>query len=76
MEYNECSNESKQVCVFTPSYDAFSFCFTSGALAHVNVEQVRAIHEAVNEERWQTARQLIEAVWRGTLSGIAFCISS
>ena len=66
----------RSVCAFTPSYDAFSFWFAAGALAYGNVQQVRAIHEAVNEERWQTARQLIEAVWRGTLSGIAFCISS
>ena len=66
----------RSVCVFTPLYDAFSFWFAAGALAHVNVEQVRAIDEAVNEERWQTARQLIEAVRRGTLSGIALSISS
>ena len=66
----------RSVCIFTPSYDDFFFWFAAGALAHVNVEQVGAIHEAVKEERWQTARELIDAIGRGTLSSIALSISS
>ena len=51
------------------SYDAFSSCFTAGALAHVNVEQARAIHKAVIKENWETARELLSAVRQGMLSG-------
>ena len=43
----------------------------AGVLAHVDVGQARAIHEAVIEGRWQTARELLDAVMQGKLSGSA-----
>ena len=66
----------KSVCVFTPSYDAFSFWFATGALAHAKIKQKRAIQEAVIKEDWQTADQLLCAVCKGKLSGFALSVSS
>ena len=57
--------------VFSPLYAAFSSCVATGALAHVDVGQARAIHEAVIEGRWQTARELLRAVMQSKLSGSA-----
>ena len=57
--------------VLTSSYDAFSSWFAAGALAHVNVELARAIYEAVINEDWWTARELLETVMEGKLSGSA-----
>ena len=59
----------RSVRVFTPSYDAFSSWFAAGALAHVNVEEVTAINEAVIKGDLQTARQLLLVVRQGRLSG-------
>ena len=55
----------RSVCVFTPSYDAFFSWFAAGALTRVKIKQKRAIHEAVIQEDWQTARKLLEAVMQG-----------
>ena len=62
-----------QRCVFvlTSLHDAFSSWFAAGALAHVNVELTRAIHEAVINEDWRTARELLGTVMEGKLSGSA-----
>ena len=61
----------RRVHVFTPSYDAFSSWFATGALAHVNIEKARGIHEAVIKEEWQNACKLLCAVMQGKLSGSA-----
>ena len=57
--------------VLTSSYDAFSPLFAAGALAHVDVEKARAIHEAVIKDDWQNARELLCALRQGRLSGSA-----
>ena len=54
------------MCVFTPTYDAFSSWFATGALARVKIKQKRAIHEAVIKGDLQTARKLLDAVMQGT----------
>ena len=59
------------VHVITPSYDAFSSWFATGALAHVDVEKARAIHKAVIKKDWQNACDLLHAVRQGKLSGSA-----
>ena len=59
------------MCVFTPSYDAFSSWFAAGALAHVNVEKAKAMQEAVIKKDWQNARKLLHAVSQGKISGSA-----
>ena len=61
----------RRVHVFTSSYDAFSSWFAAGALAHLNVQEAKAIHEALIKEDWQTARELLLAVMQGKLSGCA-----
>ena len=61
----------RSVRVFTPSYDAFSSWFAAGVLAHVNVEEATAIHEAVIKEDWQTVEELLRVVMEGRLSGSA-----
>ena len=57
------------VRVFTPSYDAFSSWFAAGVLAHVNVEEAMAIHEAVIKGDLQTAEEFLRVVRQGRLSG-------
>ena len=47
------------------------FLVCTGALAHVDVEKARAIHEAVIKEDWQNACELLCAVMQGKLSGSA-----
>ena len=59
----------RRVFVLTSLYDAFSYWFAAGALARVNVELARAIHEAVINENWRTARELLSTVMEGKLSG-------
>ena len=59
------------VYVFSPLYTVFSSCIATGVLAHVDVGRVRAIHKAVINERWQTAREFLRAVMQGKLSGSA-----
>ena len=59
------------VCVFTPLYDTISCYLAAGALAHVNVDQARAIHKAVIDGKWATARELIDAARQGKLSDCA-----
>ena len=61
----------RRVCVLTSSYDTFSSWFAAGALAHVDVEKARAIHEAVIKEDWQNAQEHLLAVRQGKLSGSA-----
>ena len=61
----------RHVFVLTSSYDAFSSWFAAGVLAHVNVELARAVYEAVIKEDWWTARELLETVMEGKLSGSA-----
>ena len=61
----------RRVVVLTSLYDAFSYWFAAGALAHVNVELARAIYEAVINEDWWTAQDLFGTVMKGKLSGSA-----
>ena len=61
----------RRVVVLTSLYDVFSSWFAAGALAHVNVELTRAIHEAVMKEDWRTAHELLDTVMEGKLSGSA-----
>ena len=62
-----------QRCVFvlTSLYNALFSWFAVGALAHVNIELIRAIHEAVIKEDWRTAHELLGTVMEGKLSGSA-----
>ena len=59
------------VFVFPPLYDVFSSCFAAGALARLEVsqDQIKTIYQAVVDENWDTARELLSAVMEGKLSG-------
>ena len=59
------------VFVVLPLYDVFSFCFAAGALARLEVsqDQIKTIYQAVVDENWDTARELLRAVMEGKLSG-------
>ena len=49
----------------------FSSCFDAGALARFEVsqDQIKTIYQAVVDENWDTARELLRAVREGKLSG-------
>ena len=59
------------VFVFPPLYDVFSSCCAAGALARFKVsqDQIKTIYQAVVDENWDTARELLRAVREGKLSG-------
>ena len=50
-------------------YDVFSSCFAAGALARLEVSQMKTIYQAVVDKNWDTARELLDAVMEGKLSG-------
>ena len=50
-------------------YDVFSSCFAAGALAPAEPSQAQTIYQAVVDKNWDTARELLDAVRRGMLSG-------
>ena len=64
-------NANGHVFVFPPLYDVFSSCFAAGALARFEVsqDQIKTIYQAVVDENWDTARELLRAVMEGKLSG-------
>ena len=68
---NVLLNANVHVSVFPPLYDVFSSCFAAGALARFEVsqDQIKTIYQAVVDENWDTARELLRAVSEGKLSG-------
>ena len=66
---NVLLNANVHVCVFPPLYDVFSSFFAAGALARFEVSQIKTIYQAVVDENWGTAEQLLDAVSEGKLSG-------
>ena len=68
---NVLLNVNVHVFVFPLLYDVFSCCFAAGALAHFEVsqDQIKTIYQAVLDENWDTARELLDAVSEGKLSG-------
>ena len=68
---NVLLNANVHVFVFPPLYDVFSSCFAAGALARFEVsqDQIKTIYQAVVDENWGTARELLRAVREGKLSG-------
>ena len=71
---NELLNANVHVSVFPPwlchplLYDVFSSCFAAGALASAEPGQTRTIYQAVVDENWDTAKELLRAVREGKLS--------
>ena len=57
------------VSVFPPLYDVFSSCFAAGALGPAEPSQAQTIYQAVVDENWDTAEELLDAVMKGKLSG-------
>ena len=55
--------------MFMSLYDVFSSCFAAGALAPAEPSQAHTIYQAVVDKNWDTARELLDAVHRGMLSG-------
>ena len=67
---SECTIECKCACLcHPPLYDVFSSCFAAGALASAEPGQTRTIYQAVVDKNWDTAEELLCAVWKGKLSG-------
>ena len=66
---NVLLNANVHVFVIPPLYDVFSSCFAAGALARFEVSQIKTIYQAVVDEDWGTAEQLLIAVMNGKLSG-------
>ena len=62
-------NANIHVYVFPPLYDVFSSIFAAGALTCFKVSQIRTIYQAVADENWGTAIELLRAVSEGKLSG-------
>ena len=62
-------NANVHVFVFPPLYNVFSSCFAAGALARFEVSQIKTIYQAVVDENWYTARELLHAVMKGKRSG-------
>ena len=69
---HECAIDCKCACLcHSPLYDMLSSCFAAGALACFEVSQIRTIYQAVVDENWGTAIELLGAVSEGKLSGSA-----
>ena len=66
---NVLLNANVHVSVFPPLYDVFSSCFAAGALAPAEPSQAQTIYQAVVDENWDTAEELLDAVMEGKLSG-------
>ena len=66
---NALLSANVHVFVFPPLYDVFSSCFAAGALARFDVSQIKTIYQAVVDEDWYTAANLLSAVRKGKLSG-------
>ena len=73
---SECSIECKCACLclspwlcHPPLYDVFSSCFAAGALASAEPGLTRTIYQAVVDQNWGTAEDLLSAVREGKLSG-------
>lgn len=65
--------ECKRSCLCHPLlYYVFSSCYAAGALAPAEPSQARAIHEAVVDANWDTAKNLLLAVIQGKLSAWSF----
>ena len=64
---NELLNANVHVFVFPLLYDVFSSCFAAGALARLEVSQIKTIYQAVVDENWDTAKELLCAVSKGKL---------
>ena len=64
---NVLLNANVHVFVFPLLYDVFSSCFAAGALARFEVSQIKTIYQAVVDENWGTAKELLRAVSKGKL---------
>jgi len=80
---SECTIECKCACLCLPSmvmspllYDVFSSCFAAGALASAEPGQTRTIYQAVVDQNWGAAEDLLSAVREGKLSGSVWSVSS
>ena len=56
--------------------DVFSSCFAVGALAPAEPGQARTIYQAIVDQKWGTAKELLHIVRKGKLSGSVSSISS
>ena len=70
---NELLNANVHVSVFPPwlchpPLYVFSSCFAAGALASAEPGQTRTIYQAVVDENWDTAIELLSTVIKGKLS--------